>query len=78
MKFTKKALLVSVMSISLIAPMSGCSSTTEAGAVGADRKQLLLVSSEKFWHCQTKPTSRPSAKLAGQVSWTWIPPKLLA
>lgn len=46
MKFTKKALLVSVMSISLIAPMSGCSSTTEAGAVGADRKQLLLVSSE--------------------------------
>ena len=47
MKFFKKILLTSILSVSLILPMSGCSSTTEAGAVGADRKQLLLVSSEE-------------------------------
>ena len=62
----KKALLASVMSAVLIVPMSGCTSTTEAGAVGAHRKQLLLVSSEEVMNLSNQSYQQTIAQARQQ------------
>lgn len=43
----KHSLLTSCLALLLALPMSGCSSTTNGGVIGGERKQLLLVSSEE-------------------------------
>lgn len=50
----KKTALASLVAASLVLPMAGCSSTTGAGAVGANRKQLLLVSSDEVMNLASK------------------------
>lgn len=70
MKFTpKKSLIAGVLGACLVLPMSGCSSTTEAGAVGADRKQLLLVSSEEVMNLsrQAYQQTLSEARRAGRL-----------
>ncbi len=65
----KKTLLVSILSTSLVVPMMGCSSTTNSGVVGADRKQLLLVSSEEVLNLanQTYQQTISEARRAGKL-----------
>lgn len=50
-------------------PLSGCSSTTNPGAVGADRKQLLLVSSDQVLHLsqQYYQETLTEARAAGRL-----------
>ncbi len=50
----KKTALASLVAASLVLPMAGCGSTTGAGAVGANRKQLLLVSSDEVMNLASK------------------------
>ena len=67
--FIKKNVLAVTLAAATVAPIAGCSSTTSAGVVGADRKQLLLVSSEEIMqlsnqaYLQTINEARAKGKL---------------
>jgi predicted Zn-dependent protease len=59
--------LTLLLAAALAGPLlQGCSSTTSAGAVGADRSQLLLVSSEQLNQTAARQYSQLTAKAAQQ------------
>ncbi len=43
-----RRLLLALISLPLLTALGGCETTTSSGAVGADRKQLMLVSSQEL------------------------------
>jgi len=58
------SLLVTSLLASAVLQLSGCASTTEPGAIGAERKQLLLVSSEDM----DKMSAQSYAKLRNEAA----------
>jgi predicted Zn-dependent protease len=63
MRITSPIILAS---IALSATLAGCASTTQSGAVGADRKQLLLVSSEQLNQTAASQYANLTGKAAKQ------------
>ena len=55
-----------LLAIALSAALSGCASTTQSGAVGADRSQLLLVSAEQLNQTAAKQYATLTGKAAQQ------------
>lgn len=43
----KTTFFAGLLAMTLIVPMTGCTSTTDSGVIGGERKQLLLISSEE-------------------------------
>lgn len=43
----KTTFFAGLLATTLIVPMTGCTSTTDSGVIGGERKQLLLISSEE-------------------------------
>jgi predicted Zn-dependent protease len=78
MKLTEEGLLTSgarsspriiaaiVLGVSSWAMLSGCATTTSGGAVGGDRKQLLLVSSQELDQMAAQSYTKLKADSAGQ------------
>ncbi len=64
-----KLLVGSLLSAMLILPVTGCSSTTSGGAIGGERKQLLLVSSQDVLQMSNASYQKTisAAKAAGKL-----------
>ncbi|MDO4440890.1 MAG: M48 family metallopeptidase [Moraxella sp.] len=66
MKHTKKFLTTALLGASISLTMVGCSSTTDSGVVGADRKQLLLVSSNEVMQLSSQAYHQTVAQARAQ------------
>ena len=70
--FTKHVLVTALLASVTAAGFAGCATTTQGGAVGANRKQLLLVSSDELEQMAaknyTKLTSEAASKNALNAS----------
>ena len=63
---TPRILSATLVCVSALAMFSGCASTTSGGAVGGDRKQLLLVSSQQLNQMAAQSYAKLKADAAAQ------------
>jgi len=59
-------LLATILLVSWLGTLSGCATTTTGGAVGADRSQLMLVSSEQLEQMAAQGYAKLKSDAAGQ------------
>ena len=62
----KPKMLVALLAAGLPLAIGGCASTTEGGVVGAERKQLLLISSEQLDQMAAQSYAKLRADAAGK------------
>lgn len=63
---TFRSLMFTALCLPALAMLGGCETTTSGGSVGADRKQLLLVSSQELDQMAAKGYAKLQAEAAGK------------
>jgi len=66
MMLTFRSLMFTALCLPALAMLGGCETTTSGGSVGADRKQLLLVSSQELDQMAAKGYAKLQAEAAGK------------
>jgi predicted Zn-dependent protease len=61
-----KTLMLMMLCLPALGILGGCETTTTGGAVGADRKQLMLVSSQELDQMSTQAYAKLRAEAAGK------------
>lgn len=61
-----KTLMLMMLCLPALGILGGCETTTSGGAVGADRKQLMLVSSQELDQMSTQAYAKLRAEAAGK------------
>src|SRR5688572_21690747 len=66
MKMTFRSVVFMALCLPVLAMLSGCETTTTGGSVGADRKQLMLVSSAELDQMSVQAYTKLKADASGK------------